>query len=231
MLKYRIINSTVEDGNMSSKFGYHSEVAENRKNFFEKNNIKTSVSLKPLNTSKITVLSKIENDSDIEADCLITNKPDVLLYLGFGDCIPMVVYDRRQKIISLTHLGWESIVQNLQKEVINYYIKNFKSNISDLEVVLGPSIKKDSNIQKNPSQLQMPEWKNYIQDIGEDNYKVDLNKFVCDSLKSININNIINSDIDTASNPNYFSHHRYLYIDRSIPEGRFIYGVILDKED
>lgn len=227
-MKYRVIYSTVKDGNMSFKYGENDEVLKNKNKFFDTNNIKNKVNINVLYSDKITFLNNNKISSDVYTDCLITNQENIFLYLCFGDCIPMILYDRKQNIISLTHLGWQSISLNLHKKVVQYYIEKLESKLEDIEVILGPSIKKDSYILKKPKQLQMKEWGNYLQKVNNDYYKIDLNKFVYDSLLEMSIKHIINSEIDTAKDSNFFSHYRYTYIDKNIPEGRFIFGVMLD---
>jgi len=226
-MAYRVNYSTVKDGNMSLKYGAYDEVLKNKKKFFDENNIKKTVSINVLYSDKINFLNN-SCPQEIDTDCLITNQKNIFLYLCFGDCIPMVVYDKTKEIISLTHLGWQSISLNLHQKVIQYYIDKFNSNLDDLEVVLGPSIKKDSYILKKPNQLQINGWERYLEKLDNDYYKIDLNKFVCDSLLKMNIKQIINSEIDTAQDLNLFSHYRYNYMDKNIPEGRFIFGVMLD---
>lgn len=228
-MNYRVICSTVENGNMSFRYGNEKEVIKNRTSFFKSQNIKNKVNIKVINENKIVFL-KNNSCEQISADSVVTNQPNVLLYICFGDCIPMILYDKKQKIISLTHLGWQSVFSNLQQEIVRYFLEILKSNIDDLEVVLGPSIKKDSYIFKNPIQSTMKEWKAYLEKINDEEYKIDLNKFVFDSLLKINVKNIKNSEIDTATNPNFFSHYRYTYITQDKEEGRFIYGVILEAE-
>jgi len=221
---YEIISSSVKDGNMSFNYGEYEEVLNNKKRFFEKNSIKNSTKINLVNKDKIFFLDD-NSVKELSTDCLITDIKDKFLYLCLGDCIPMVVYDKKQKIISLTHLGWKSICLNLHQKVIHYYIVNLKSDIKNLEIILGPSIKKDSYIIKNPNQLNDKNWKNYLTLVKDEYYKIDINSYVYDGLKRMNIENIINSSIDTVKNKNYFSHYRFTYVDKEIPEGRFIYGV------
>lgn len=228
-MAYRVICSTVKDGNMSFKYGDHSDVLKNRKKFFDANNINKTANIKVLYGDEITFLNN-NLPSEVFTDCLVADQKNVFLYLCFGDCIPMVVYDKKQNVISLAHLGWQSISMNLHQKVVLYYIDKFKSNLEDLEIVLGPSIKKDSYILKNPNQLQLPEWENYLEEVDNDFYKIDLNRFVYDSLLKMNIKHIINSEIDTAKDLNFFSHYRYNYSNRDVPEGRFIFGVMLDDD-
>lgn len=230
-MEYKVFCSTVKDGNMSFKYGEYDTVLNNVNTFLSSNNIDKSIKITVFDKDEITCLEDIEFSSLMQTDSLVTKKENIFMYICFGDCIPMILYDKKQSIVSLTHLGWPSVVLDLQKKIVNYYIDRFNSDINDLEVVIGPSIKKDSYILENPVQLKMPKWEKYIEKTEKEGfYKVDLNSYVYDSLKEMNIDNIINSSVDTATNSDFFSHHRYLMSNKTLPEGRFIYGVMLVKD-
>ncbi len=117
----------------------------------------------------------------------------------------------------------------LHSKIVNTFLSKYNSKIEDLYVELGPSIKKESYILKNPSQLRFNEWEPYLNNIGNDNYEIDLNGFVIDDLKKLGIKNIKNSPIDTGSDENYFSHYRCTYINKTEKEGRFICGAQIIK--
>jgi len=227
-MECKILCSKVNDGNMSFKYGDKNDVLKNKTNFFDQNNIKNSILMKINYSDKIQIVENIE-ENEIFSDCLITKIPNLFLYINFADCIPMILFDNVQNILAIVHLGWQSIELNLHTKVIQHFIDNFNSKKENLIVTLGPSIKKDSYILKNPSQLKFECWNNYLENIGNDYYKIDLNKYVVDSIIKTGVENIINSNIDTATNKNYFSHYRTVYIDKNEKEGRFIFGAYIKE--
>jgi copper oxidase (laccase) domain-containing protein len=230
----RTIISTKKDGNMALKFAINKDSLENKRKFFERNNIKceNTVALNVESSDIIIELTEedLKNNNEIfkisrKADCIIARQKNILLYLAFGDCIPFVIYDSKQEILGFAHLGWQSIVLNLHTKIIDQFINKYNSNINDLEIILGPSAKKDMYILNNPMQLNMDDWKLYLNKVEDDNYQVDLNGYVVDGIKKYGITNISISDIDTITNGEYFSHHRSAYINPNEKEGRFIFGV------
>lgn len=232
---YCMLNSTVKYGNMSFSFGERDDVINNRKRFFKDVDIpyENTLVLRAINENKIFDLDKefLNNNKDLskiilEADGVVTKEKGIFFYLNFGDCIPLVIYDKKQDLMVFCHLGWKSIKMDLHVEAVDYLIKNYNSKIEDLLVELGPSIKKDHYIMKNPVQLNLKEWNNFIEKVDIDNYKVDLGGYVVYKLKQKGVSSIKVSDIDTFSNKEYFSNYRenVLNLDK---RGRFISGAML----
>lgn len=232
---YCMLSSTVKYGNMSLSFGEKEDVINNRKKFFEKVKIpyENTLVLKALNKNKIFDLDKkfLYKNKDLskiilEADGVVTKEKGIFFYLNFGDCIPLVIYDIRQDIMAFCHLGWKSVEMNLHIKAVEHLIKNYNSQIKDLVVELGPSIKKDSYIMTNPSQLSIKEWQAFLEKDKGNNYKVDLDGYVVHTLKERGIINIKESVIDTFTNKQYFSNYRENKLNLK-ERGRFISGAMI----
>ena len=230
-----IIVSTTKDGNMAAKFS--SDGKENRLRFFKEKNIDNKKAIL-LNTTNKNQIIDLNDDKSLEvnennviyavADAIVT-KEDYFIYDLFGDCIPLVVYDKKNEIVSLAHLGWISVVNDLHIKLVNYFINKYNSNIDDLDIYLGPSIKKESHFidkKENIKQLNEPNWKDYIE-INKDNYLIDLSGYVIHSLNKLGISNINVDDTDTYKSDLYFSHHRS--IKEGCKNGRFVYGVRIER--
>jgi len=235
---FNMLNSTKLDGNVSAKYGNEEETINNRKRFFEKKNISFDKTLiiQVKYSDEIFYLNdkfiKSNNDLSklvINTDCIITKNPNIFIYIPFGDCIPLGVYDRKNKVLAFAHMGWQSIELNLHKKLINTLVNEYNSIIDDLEVILGPSIKGESYILENPSQLKYKEWKLFLKDVSNGHYKIDLNGYLIHGLNELGIANITNSNIDTAKDNNYFSHYRCVYTNKDEKEGRFICGVMMKE--
>lgn len=231
----QILSSKIEDGNMSLKYDLDGSAILNRKKFFHKNKIpyENTLLMKVKYSDSIigladdffkehSDLSKVE----IEADAIIIQRPNVFLYLPFGDCIPMAVFDSKNEVLAFAHMGWQSTELNFHIKIIEYMKRYYGTNISDIEIFLGPSIKKESYILKNPSQLKYKEWHSFLNHIGEDNYEIDLNGYICSGLDRLGIRNIKNSTVDTVKDSSYFSHYRVIYKNKEEQEGRFVCGAM-----
>ncbi len=230
-LKYNnllIFYSNTEDGNMSKKYGNESTVIDNQKRFFYNIGISNNnYYLKITNGDIIKEFSE-PSDLDIEADAIISRSYNKFFYLAFGDCIPMVVYDKKNDIVVFAHLGWKSICLDLHKKVIIKLLDDYNSSIRNLIIYFGPAIAANSYVFSNPAQLHMPEWKSFVKKIGN-SYSVDLISYIIKGLIDIGVDlkQIKESKVDTATNLDFFSHYRSVH--SGYPEGRFIFGAGLQK--
>lgn len=221
-----IFCSQKKDGNMSKKYGVKEEVKKNIDNFFHAININQNqcINYHILNSDKICTFEELKDN--LETDAVIITEINQYVYLNFGDCIPFIVYDTRNKILGFAHLGWNSICKKLHLKLVNRLIKEYSSNIDELFIYFGPSISQKSYAFPNPAQAQMPDWEKFI--IYNNNlYFIDLEGYIINDLLKIGINNIRSNNIDTGTDKNFFSHYRSVH--KGEKEGRFIFGVGLNK--
>jgi polyphenol oxidase len=79
----------------------------------------------------------------LRADAIITNNPGVTLFMRFGDCVPIFLYDPVHHVISMVHAGWIGTVQKLVKKSVEVMREKYKSIPEDIQAVIGPSIGPD----------------------------------------------------------------------------------------
>lgn len=237
-MKIKMIHSTKKDGNTSLKYDFDNTAITNRKAFFEKHNIpvENTLVIQVKYRDSIVELDEIflKNHPDLsketlETDAVVTKCPNVFLYLPFGDCIPLIVFDPDNHVFAFAHMGWQSTEMNLHIKILEYLQNHYGTNLADVEVFLGPSIKKESYILKNPSQLKHSSWTRFLNHIGNDCYEIDLNGYICNDLRNFGTSKINNSLVDTMIDYNYFSHYRVVYKNSSEVEGRFICGAIMTQ--
>lgn len=75
-----------------------------------------------------------------KADIILTNKPDVTLFMRYADCVPILLFDPVKKAISLAHAGWRGTVQKVLAKAIEAMQKEYASNPADLVACIGPAI-------------------------------------------------------------------------------------------
>lgn len=210
---------------MSTKYDKDIIVQKNKSNFFDSINLHESklYSLDILYSDVIIDLTIKPSSNVLNCDAVITQLKDIYTYLAFGDCIPFVVYDQEKSVFAFAHLGWQSICKDLHTKVIKKILMQYNSNPSNLKIFFGPSITKESYAFENPAQLQFPEWKNHIS-YEKGLYHIDLIGYIVDQIccLGIDMKNISKSNINTATDLNYFSHYRSTRTQEK--EGRFIYG-------
>ena len=89
------------------------------------------------------------NNKRIKADALITNLRNVAIGVLTADCVPILIYDKKLKIIAAIHAGWKGIYKDIIYKVI-IFLKKIGSNTNNLHAAIGPCIsEKNYEVQKN----------------------------------------------------------------------------------
>lgn len=76
----------------------------------------------------------------IPADAMITAEPGLGLFWGFGDCAPILLYDRRQRIAALAHGGWRGAAGAIGPRTVAVMAERFGTRPADLLAGVGPGI-------------------------------------------------------------------------------------------
>ena len=89
------------------------------------------------------------NNKKIKADALITNLRNVAIGVLTADCVPILIYDKKLKIIAAIHAGWKGLYKDIIYKVI-IFLKKKGSNTDNLYAAIGPCIsEKNYEVQKN----------------------------------------------------------------------------------
>jgi len=154
------------------------------------------------------------NKKKLKGDALITNVKNIAVAVLTADCVPILIYDKNLKIISVIHAGWKGVYRGIIRKVIKFLIKN-GSNAKDLIAVIGPSIsQKNYEIQKDFKDKFLKKDKRnkiFFKLIKNKTY-FSLNKCIYSELKKLGVNNleIINKDTFDSKN-NFFSARRSIH--------------------
>ena len=147
----------------------------------------------------------------LKGDALITNVKNIAIGVLTADCVPILIYDKNLKIISIIHVGWKGAYIEIIKKVIKF-LKSNGSNTRDLIAVIGPSIlQKNYEIQKDFKDKFLKKDKQskiFFKLIKNKTY-FSLNRYIYSQLKKLGVNNleIINKDTFDPKN-NLFSARR-----------------------
>ena len=152
-----------------------------------------------------------------EGDSLITNLPNKPIIIKVADCIPILLYDKENKVIAIVHSGWKGTLQSITSNTINKMITKFNSKKENIYVYIYPSIRKChfeveydvyslfknkfNNIDKYTNKLDIK-------------YYIDMQSIIKDELKEIGINNIYDTNICTYCNHNIYHSYRYNHTDK-----------------
>ena len=94
-------------------------------------------------TANVRVVSSDNvDDNFVGVDGLITNLKGIALALNPADCIIILLYDKKNKVIGAIHAGWRGTLNRIVEKAVKLMIATYNSNPSDIEVYFEPSILK-----------------------------------------------------------------------------------------
>ncbi|GAB4428141.1 MAG: peptidoglycan editing factor PgeF [Anaerolineales bacterium] len=78
-----------------------------------------------------------------KADIILTDNPDVTLFMRFADCTPVLLYDPVKHVAGIVHSGWLGTVRGAARAAVEAMQARFDSDPVDLLAAIGPSIGPD----------------------------------------------------------------------------------------
>ena len=188
------------------------KLTSKQKKFFVQNKIKgveNFYNIQQIHGKRVILAKKkdFNNQKSIsKADALVTSDKGVALVVRTADCIPLFLFDPRNKVIALIHGGWRSIKKEIIKATIKTMRVKCQTKAKDLKVIFGPSIRSccfevEKKFLRNfPSQVLKKGSK----------YYVDLVLTAKNQLKSQGVQgrNIFDSKICTCCDHRFFSYRR-----------------------
>lgn len=129
-------------------------IRENRRLLCQLLNIEDARLIMPhqVHLSKIAVIDEAffacsdeERNNKLEGvDAVITNLPEVCIGVSTADCIPVLLYDCRQKAAAAIHAGWRGTVRRIVQQTIADMKSVYGSKPQDIKAQIGPGISLDS---------------------------------------------------------------------------------------
>lgn len=181
-------------------------------------NVEKMVLSNQIHDNRIKYITEIDKgkgilrDSDIVGyDGLITDKKGIALVTFYADCTPVYLFDPVKEIIASVHSGWRSAYKQIATKCVKKMHSMFKSDPSDIEVVIGPSLGFCCfEIGEDIYKL----FKNKFGYVGDgvyvkaehDKWKLNLNRIISHDLidSGIKKEKIFNSDVCTKCNNDKF---------------------------
>jgi copper oxidase (laccase) domain-containing protein len=151
---------------------------------------------------------------EVAADALVTDAPEVGLLLPVADCVATVIYDEAQGRLSLAHLGRHSTLAGLMGKTLSH-MAALGSQMKDLTIWMAPSVAQANYRMAYFDSCNDPDWTEYCEQ-RDGGFYLDLAGY--NRARAIDAGvpetHIHISPIDTATNPEYFSHSQGERTDR-----------------
>lgn len=230
------VNSKLSDGNMKIGGSEASEVIQSRKQWLGsvgiaiENATLLSVEYKNgiiydrlLDTGAAGFGKGMYGKDDIAAaDALFTKTRGQALFLPLADCGGVVVYDPKQSVLGLLHLGRHSTLDGLAEKSMLHMAEEYGTQPEDVVVWISPAISGESYWLATFDRSDDPAWQPHIREHGG-GYFVDLQGYNIDRFVSSGVpkSNIERSPINTAAAPDYPSHYAHQALGQPEKTGRF----------
>ena len=154
-------------------------------------------------------------------DALITKEKKIIIGILTADCVPVLIYDKKLKIISAVHAGWKGAYKGIIKKVIKYLLKS-GSEPKNLIAAIGPCIsQKNYEVRKDfmtKFLKQSKKNKIFFKKLKRKTY-FSLNKYVYNQLRNLGL-----KEIDIIEKDTYDPKNNLFSARRSIGLNHVDYG-------
>ncbi len=139
-------------------------------------------------------------------DAVITDIPGLTLAVKTADCIPILLYDSKQRLVAAVHAGWRGTVSRIVEKTI----ERMGSQGKDLHAIIGPGISLDAFEVGDEVYTTFFDAGFPMRRITEKRGKwhIDLRQANAWSLEQCNVTNIHIDDTCTFSSPDFYSARR-----------------------
>jgi hypothetical protein len=98
------------------------------------------ITIRQIHSSVLVIATPSTEDRKWKADGLMTSHPGILIGVQTADCTPVLVADRRLRVVAAFHAGWRGTVQRIVEKGIGRMRLEFGSRPEDLTAAIGPGI-------------------------------------------------------------------------------------------
>ena len=143
-MKYTNYSSFFDSGDVfacTSHNDFDYSIIKNKKSFIKNLKLNNSNIAVPSQTHSNNVKVVNTNSTYNNTDGLVNYGSNKILTLLTADCVPIFIYDKIKKNISLVHSGWRGLSTGIFFNAMDILFKA-NNSIKDFKFVMGPSIKK-----------------------------------------------------------------------------------------
>lgn len=161
--------------------------------------------------SKKDIINIYDESVSFRADGLVTDDPDITLYLYAADCAIILLVDRKKRVIGALHAGWKGSLIPIIENTVEAMCNNYGCHSENIIAQICPSIRQCcfETGEDVAEQFANAGFANYIQRI-DGKPHIDLNGVNVKHLIKTGIKpeNIHNVDICTCCHPELFHSYR-----------------------
>jgi YfiH family protein len=133
--------------NLSFKVGDDATlVSKNRNKLAEAFDVSPDKLIFPVQThsSHVKIVTKDTKPEELEdTDAIITAEKGILISVMSADCVPILLYDTKTKVVAAIHAGWRGTMAWIVKKTIQKMEAEYNSDTNNFIACIGPSISEE----------------------------------------------------------------------------------------
>lgn len=102
--------------------------------------VESMVTLWQVHGAKTIIVGDEFCNPDTKGDALITNRPEVSLFLRFADCVPILLVDPVKRAIGMAHAGWRGLVSGVTQATVQAMASSYGCRPDNIIAGIGPSV-------------------------------------------------------------------------------------------
>jgi YfiH family protein len=89
----------------------------------------------------VIITSKDKLKREYRGDAVLTDRKDVFISIQVADCVPILLLNKKRKVIGLIHAGWKGTLLGVAKRTLEMAKEHLGCQPRDFTVCFGPSIR------------------------------------------------------------------------------------------
>ena len=102
------------------------------------------VTVTQVHGSDLLVIDQPNDDfthfSRLECDGIVTDQPGVMIGVCVADCVPVLLFDPKLKVVAALHAGWKGTAANIAAKGVEAMVSVFDSRPGNIKAAIGPAI-------------------------------------------------------------------------------------------
>lgn len=149
-----------------------------------------------------------------QTDGLMTREPNVMLITKTADCVPVLLWNKKDQVIAALHCGWKGFFAGILESFAELSRKRgFEPK--HFSAFLGPHLRVEHFEVQQDFIDQIPEQKKRFLEVHDGKNFYNLTMGVKTVLNSFGISDIEDCGIDTFTSPEHFSYRRWVQLPES----------------
>ncbi len=147
----------------------------------------------------------------LATDGCFTRKSNLMLVTKTADCVPIILWNEKAHMIAVLHSGWKGFLAGIIDSLSGLSYDDHPAYGADFKAFIGPHLRVENFEVRQDFIDALPEEKKYLLEEKDGKYFFNLTKGVFDELHTLHITDIEDCEIDSYSDPRYFSYRQWCH--------------------